>query len=344
MVEILIVIVVAAVVIILVLLKKNDSKTGDQSFLLMQEQLSKVVETLDKKLGESNESMRTQIGESNKLIRDITQQLTKVNETNKQVIDVTDQLKTIQNILMNPKQRGVLGEFFLEAVLKNVLPPGHYSLQYKFNDGDIVDAAIFFGRDDEQTILPIDSKFPMENYNRLVDEKVKTEQDRLEKAFIRDVKGRILETSKYIRPNEKTLDFAFMFIPSEAIFYDLLSNSIGSVKASSRDLIEYAFEKKVIIVSPTSFMAYLQTVIQGFRALKIEASAKEIMVGVQQLGKHLGNYDQYMRKLGNSLNTTVNHYNRAHKELNKVDKDVLHITDKPIGIVPISVEKPDRTG
>ena len=183
----------------------------------------------------------------------------------------------------------------------------------------------------------------MENYNRLVEEKTKTEQERLERTFIQDVKARILETSKYIRPNENTLDFAFMFIPSEAIFYDLLSNSVGSVKASSRDLVEYAFEKKVIIVSPTSFMAYLQTVIQGFRALKIEASAKEIIARVEELGKHLGNYDQYMRKLGNSLSTTVNHYNTAHKELNKVDKDVLQITDKPIGIEPLSLEKPNRT-
>ena len=342
MVEVLIGLVIGAIIVWL-LFRKSDSKTGDPSILLIQEQLSKVAETLDKKLGESNESMRSQIGESNKLIKDITQQLTKVNETNKQVIDVTNQLKTIQNILMNPKQRGVLGEFFLEAVLKNVLPPEHYSLQYKFNDGDIADAVIFFGKFEEQTILPIDSKFPMENYNRLVEEKSKTEQERLERAFIQDVKARILETSKYIRPNENTLDFAFMFIPSEAIFYDLLSNSVGSVKASSRDLVEYAFEKKVIIVSPTSFMAYLQTVIQGFRALKIEASAKEIMAKVEDLGKHLGNYDQYMRKLGNSLSTTVNHYNRAHKELNKVDKDVLQITDKPIGIETISVEKPDRT-
>ena len=265
-----------------------------------------------------------------------------MNETNKQVVDVTNQLKTIQNILMNPKQRGVLGEFFLETVLKNALPPEHYSLQYKFNDGDVVDAAIFFGKADEQTILPIDSKFPMENYNRLIEEKIKIEQERLGKVFIQDVKARILETSKYIRPNENTLDFAFMFIPSEAIFYDLLSNSIGSVKASSRDLVEYAFEKKVIIVSPTSFMAYLQTVIQGFRALKIEASAKEIIARVEELGKHLGNYDQHMGKLGNSLSTTVNHYNTAYKELNKLDKDVLQITDKPIGIEPLSLEKPDR--
>ena len=341
--EVLIGLVVAAVILIWILLRKNNSKIEDQSILLIQEQLSKVVETLDKKLGESNESMRSQIGESNKLIKDITQQLTKVNETNKQVIDVTNQLKTIQNILMNPKQRGVLGEFFLETVLKNVLPPENYRMQYRFKDGDTADAVIFFGKVDEQTILPIDSKFPMENYNRLIEEKIKAEQERLARAFIQDVKGRILETSKYIRPNENTLDFAFMFIPSETIFYDLLSNSIGSVKASSRDLIEYAFEKKVIIVSPTSFMAYLQTVIQGFRALKIEASAKEIIARVEELGKHLGNYDQYMGKLGNSLSTTVNHYNTAHKELNKLDKDVLQITDKPIGIEPMSLEKPNRS-
>ena len=327
-------------ILVWLLLRRGDAGSGDKSILLLQEQLGKVVDTLDRKLGESNESMRTQIGESNKLIKDITHQITKVNETNKQVIDVTDQLKTIQNILMNPKQRGVLGEFFLETVLNNVLPPEHYAMQYKFEDGDIADAAIFFGRGDGQTILPIDSKFPMENYNRLVDEKVTTEQNRLEKAFIRDVKGRILETSKYVRPKEKTLGFAFMFIPSEAIFYHLLSNSVGSVQASSRDLVEYAFEKKVIIVSPTSFMAYLQTVIQGFRALKIEASAKEIMTRVEELGRHLGNYDQFMGKLGNSLNTTVNHYNRAHKELGKVDKDVLRITDKSVGIEPICVEKP----
>ena len=288
MVEVLIGLIIGGILVWL-LLRRGDAGSGDKSILLLQEQLSKVVDTLDRKLGESNESMRTQIGESNKLIKDITHQITKVNETNKQVIDVTDQLKTIQNILMNPKQRGVLGEFFLETVLNNVLPPEHYAMQYKFEDGDIADAAIFFGRGDGQTILPIDSKFPMENYNRLVDEKVTTEQNRLEKAFIRDVKGRILETSKYVRPKEKTLGFAFMFIPSEAIFYDLLSNSIGSVNASSRDLVEYAFEKKVIIVSPTSFMAYLQTVIQGFRALKIEASAKEIMVRVEELGRHLGN-------------------------------------------------------
>jgi len=346
-VELLIVSVVVAVILIFILiwilLKKNNSKIEDQSILLIQEQLKKVEETVDKKLDQTTESMKSQMGSSNKLIKDITQQITKVMETNKQVIDVTDQLKTIQNILMNPKQRGVLGEYFLETVLKNVLPPENYRMQYRFKDGDTADAVIFFEKAEGKTILPIDSKFPMENYNRLVEEKTKAEQDRLAKAFIKDVKGRIEETSKYIRPNENTLDCAFMFIPSETIFYDLLSHSIGSVEASSRDLIEYAFEKKIIIVSPTAFMAYLQTILQGFRALKIAASHKEIQANIEKLGKHLKNYDQYMGKLGNSLSTTVNHYDSAQKEWKKVDKDVLQITDKPIGIKPISVEKPNRT-
>jgi DNA recombination protein RmuC len=346
-VEVLIGLVVVAVILIVILiwilLRKNNSKIEDQSILLIQEQLRKVEETVDKKMGQSNESMRSQMGQSNKLIKDITQQLTKVNETNKQVIDVTDQLKTIQNTLMNPKQRGVLGEYFLETVLKNVLPPEHYRMQYRFKDGNIADAVIFFGNVDGKTILPIDSKFPMENYNRMIEEKRKAERNKLAKAFIKDVKGRIEETSKYIRPNENTLDCAFMFIPSETIFYDLLSHSIGSEEASSLDLIEFAFEEKVIIVSPTAFMAYLQTIIQGFRALKIAASHKEIQANIEKLGKHLKNYDQYMGKLGNSLSTTVNHYDSAQKEWKKVDKDVLKITDKPIGIKPISVEKPNRT-
>lgn len=328
------------IVWLLLRFKGGDGK--DNSFLLIQDQLGKLTETLDKKIGESHHSMRTQIGESNKLIQDITRQITQVNETNKQVIDVTEQLKVLQNILQSPKQRGVLGEYFLETVLKNVLPPGNFAMQYKFNDGETVDAVIFFGGDDDQVVLPIDSKFSMENYNRLIEEKNEAEQDRLEKLFVKDLKTRIIETAKYIRPNERTMDFAFMFIPSEAIFYDLLSNSIGSIKSSARDLIEFAFEKNVIIVSPTTFMAYLQTVMQGLRALKIEESAKDIRLRVEQLGKHIGVYDQYMGKVGDSLSATVNHYNKAHKELYKIDKDILRITGDSAGVEPIIVDNPIR--
>jgi len=326
--------------------KKNKNEKNTDNFLLLQNQMNDIARTLDQKLGESSRSMhetvRMQFNESQKLIRDITEQITHVKETNRQVIGVADQLKSLQNTLQNPKQRGVLGEYYLDTVLKNVLPPEHYKLQYGFSNGDVVDAVIFFDRAKEAKLLPIDSKFSLENYNRLIEETPGPERDRVEKLFVQDIKMRIDETSKYIRPEEGTLDYAFMFIPSEAIYYDLLVNKVGAVKSSTRDLIEYAFGKHVIITSPTSFMAYLQTVLQGLRALQIEESAKEIRVRVEELGRHIGNYEQFMQKLGNSLGTTVNHYNTAHKELKKIDKDVTKITSAKelIGVEPVVLEKP----
>ena len=181
----------------------------------------------------------------------------------------------------------------------------------------------------------------MENYNRLVEEKNKDQREVIIKKFKQDLKNRIDETSKYIRPAENTMDFAFMFIPSEAIYNDLLTNKIGTADTASRDLIEYAFqEKKVIIVSPTTFMAYLQTVLQGLRSLQIEEQAKEIQKRVGMLGRHIKNYEQFMHKLGNSLGTTVNHYNNAHKELKKVDKDVVKIAGSSEVVEPLTVEGP----
>lgn len=318
---------------------KGEDKGEHQGMILLQNQIENLTKTIDSKLGESNKEMQTavraQFGESQKLIKDITEQITHVKETNKQVVNVADQLKSLQNTLQNPKQRGVLGEYYLDTVLKNIFPPGQYQLQYKFDDGDIVDAVIFL----KDKILPIDSKFSLENYNRIVAEPDGNERIRLEKLFVQDIKNRIDETAKYIRPKENTMDFAFMFIPSEAIYYDLLINKMG---ADARDLIEYAFrDKHVIIVSPTSFMAYLQTVLQGLRALQIEESAKEIQKRVGELGRHIGSYDQYMAKLGNALGTTVNHFNTAHKELKKIDKDVLKISGVSPEVEALVLSRPN---
>ena len=213
-------------------------------------------------------------------------------------------------------------------------------MQYGFKDGTIVDAVVFV----KDHIIPVDSKFSLENYNRLLEVRDASERVRLEDAFRNDLKSRIDETAKYIKPNEGTMDFAFMFIPSEAIYYDLLVNKIGAVKANTRDLIEYATkDKKVIIVSPTSFLAYLQTVLQGLRALQIEDSAKEIRKRVEDLGRHLISYETFMKKLGNNLGTTVNSYNSASKELAKIDKDVLKITGETAGIEPMALEQPQPT-
>ncbi|MBI2099934.1 MAG: DNA recombination protein RmuC [Candidatus Vogelbacteria bacterium] len=273
------------------------------------------------------------------LARVITEKVTRVEETGKQMLGFTAQLQNLQDILKNPKQRGVLGEYYLETLLKNVLPTGSYQMQYEFKDGTIVDAVVFV----KDKIIPIDSKFSLENYNRLAEERDPVERERLEKAFKSDLKMRIDETAKYVKPSENTMDFAFMFIPHEAIYYDLLVAQVGSVKINTRDLIEYAFkERHVIIVSPTSFLAYLQTVLQGLKALQIEESAKEIRQRVEELGKHLGAYEQFMGSLGGALGTTVNHYNKAYKELKKIDKDVVRITGTGVGIDPQLIEGPNR--
>jgi DNA recombination protein RmuC len=315
-----------------------------QGLLLLQEQLSKLTERMDDRLDKTNEQMqqtiRGQFAASSKLIGEVTRDLTQLKESNKQVLGITDELKLLQNTLQNPKQRGVLGEYFLQSVLENVLPPERFQLQYRFQDGEIVDAII---RLDRGKILPVDSKFSLENYNRLVEEKDKQRQEALIRLIKNDLKQRIDETSKYIRPGEGTMDFAFMFIPSEAIYYDLLINKVGTLQTNARDLIEYAFrDKRVIIVSPTSFMAYLQTVMQGLRSLQIEERAKDIEKRVGELGRHLIAHETFMQKLGNSLGTTVNHFNAAHKELAKVDKDVIKIADTSPAVEALLIDKPSH--
>lgn len=321
--------------------RKKGGREEGTGFQLLMQQVNELARTVDEKVGEStrsmHESLRHQSNESVKIIRDITERLTRLDETNKQVVSFADQLQSLQDILKNPKQRGILGEYYLETLLKNVMPPGSFQMQYAFKDGTIVDAVVFV----KDKIIPIDSKFSLENYNRLTEEKDPLEKERLEKAFKADLKNRIDETSQYVKPNEGTMDFAFMFIPHEAIYYDLLISQVGSVKVNTRDLIEYAFkDKRVIIVSPTSFLAYLQTVLQGLKALQIEESAKEIRANVENLQKHLRSYVEYHDKLGTSLGTVINHYNASGKEFKKIDKDVMRITGSSIDFEHEVLEKP----
>lgn len=337
------------IVIVVLLTRLRELKQSTAVDLLKTDvtELSRSIASLQQAMGDKIErnalsmqsSVQKQLGESAKLVADVTQRLTKLDETNRRVVDVADELKTLQNVLQNPKQRGVFGEYYLESVLENILPTKGYQMQYGFKDGQTVDAVVFL---DKGKVLPVDSKFSLENYNRMIAEKDKATREKLLAKVRADLKGRIDETSKYIRPDENTMDFAFMFIPSESLYYDLLIGSVGT-GSSARDLIEYAFrDKKVIVVSPTSFMAYLQTVLQGLRSLQIEQQAKDIQVRVGKLGQHIARFEEYMQKLGNSLGTTVNHYNAAHKELSKVDKDVVKIADTSSAVDPLLVDKPQR--
>ncbi len=317
------------------MLLKTDMSQLAESMNQLREGLQK---QLTEQLGQSNKQAVQQFQESAKIIREVTQKLTELDKTNQQVGNVAAELKTLQNVLSNPKQRGGIGEIYLESVLENVLPPGIFQMQYSFKDGQTVDAAIFL----DKKILPVDSKFSLENYNRLIDENDKDKKAALVNVFKADIKNRIDETSKYIRPKENTTDFAFMFIPSEAIYYDLLINKVGVSKTSARNLIDYAYQtRKVIIVSPTTMLAYLQAVAQGLRSLKIGEQANEIIARVGELSRHLNTHEEYMQRLGGSLGTTVNHFNAAHKELKKVDKDIVKIAKTSPGIEPMLLDRPN---
>ena len=331
------------ILVYLILNKKKEGGNDSSALGLLHQQMIELTRTVDSKIGEThkqmNESLKFHSSESNKIIRDVTERLTRLDETNKQVISFADQLQSLENILKNPKQRGILGEYYLETVLKNVLPPGSYQMQYPFPDGTIVDAVVFV----KDKIIPIDSKFSLENYNKMAEERDPTEKKRLETLFVNDLKNRITETAKYVQPTQGTTDFAFMFIPHEAIYYDLITNKIGGLKddEENESLIQRASGKyKVIITSPTSFLAYLQTVLQGLKALQIEESAKEIIKKAEDLGRHLKSFDEYHTKLGSSLSTVVNHYNASGKELKKIDKDVLRIAGTSPELSEIALERP----
>lgn len=343
---ILIVLIALAIFIMFLNYKKNSAiepaPKDDIGLKLILEQINELNRTVDEKIGrgarDMRESMQAQLSESTKMIRDVTAGLTKLDETNRQVVSFADQLQSLQDILKNPKHRGILGEYYLETLLSNVLAPTQYKMQYMFANGEIVDAAVFV----KDKIIPIDSKFSLENYNKLVQERDPVEKEKLEKAFVNDLKLRIQETAKYVRPAEGTMEFAFMFIPHEAIYYDLLINKIGAVTEETDNLIQRAANKyKVIIVSPTSFLAYLQTVLQGLKALQIEETAKDIIKRVDDLGNHLKKFEEYHNKLGASLSTVVNHYNNSGKELRKVDKDILKITGQTPGLEVAVAEHPE---
>ncbi len=336
--------------------KKTEEPKDDTLTNLLMQRIDNLSGVVDKKIGETNrtviESMRDQRNESQKFagesarlvdqflreIKSVTEKVTRVEETGKQMVGFADQLQGLQDMLKNPKQRGVLGEYYLETLLKNVMTPRDYVMQYAFNDGEIVDAIVRV----KDKIIPVDSKFSLENYNRMIDEKNESDKERYKKAFVNDLKLRIKETSKYIRPSEGTMDFAFMFIPHEAIYYDLLVNTVGALGEDSENLIQRAVkEYKVIIVSPTSFLAYLQTVMQGLKAMEIEEKAKDIIKHVGELSRHLKMYEEYHNKLGNNLQTVFNSYTASSKEFKKVNKDVVRITDTAPDLQPIMIEKPE---
>ena len=330
------------------LIKKQINKNSQDNSKELESKLESFIEAfkltsaenLNKQLQDSKQDQKNMEIRFSETINKLTKELEKIKGTNEQVLTFANQMKTLEKILGNQKQRGILGEIQLENLLANVLPPELFQMQYSFNNGEAVDAVIKVG----EFIIPIDAKFSLDNYNKMI-ESDETETDKLndlEKKFKNDIKNRIDETSKYIRPNEKTVDYAYMFIPADGLYQDLLNNKVGSLKINQRDLVSYAYQKKVMIVSPMSLFPMLQVTNKALNNMKVEESINEIQMNIEKLGNHLNAYLTYHDKLGNSISTVVNHYNVTNKEFKKIDKDITKLTSgkSTIGIETENIDRP----
>jgi DNA recombination protein RmuC len=309
-------------------IRKEISENSEKSRVEIESKLQNINKEISEFQMSSKTQMQKQFSDSNKIIKEVTVELEKIKGTNEQVLSFANQMKTLEKILGNQKQRGIFGEIQLENLLSNVLPPEIFQMQYSFKDGGIVDAIVKVN----DNIIPIDAKFSLDNYNRMIESSDENEINLLEKKFKEDIKSRIDETAKYIRPQEKTLDYAFMFIPADGLYQDLLNSRVGSLKIRSKELVSYAYQKKVMIVSPMSLFPMLQITMKALNNLKFEKSIELVIKNVQNLSDHLITYQTYHNKLGNTLNTVVNHYNRTSDEFKKIDKDIMKISEGKFNI------------
>jgi DNA recombination protein RmuC len=309
-------------------IRKEISENSEKSRVEIESKLQNINKEISEFQMSSKTQMQKQFSDSNKIIKEVTVELEKIKGTNEQVLSFANQMKTLEKILGNQKQRGIFGEIQLENLLSNVLPPEIFQMQYSFKDGGIVDAIVKVN----DNIIPIDAKFSLDNYNKMIESSDENEINLLEKKFKEDIKSRIDETAKYIRPQEKTLDYAFMFIPADGLYQDLLNSRVGSLKIRSKELVSYAYHKKVMIVSPMSLFPMLQITMKALNNLKFEKSIELVIKNVQNLSDHLITYQTYHNKLGNTLNTVVNHYNRTSDEFKKIDKDVMKISEGKFNI------------
>ena len=319
-------------------IRKDVAQNAQSSRIEIEGKLKTINQGISEFQKSTKQNMQLQFSQSNKIVKEVTSELEKIKGTNEQVLNFATQMKSLEKILGNSKQRGILGEIQLENLLANVLPPDLFSMQHKFSNGEMVDAVVKVG----QFIIPIDAKFSLDNYNKMIESSDPNEIKNLETQFRKDIRSRIDETAKYIRPNEQTTDYAYMFIPADGLYQDLLNSRVGSLQINSRDLVSYAYDKKVMIVSPMSLFPMLQITVKALHNLKIEKSVQEILANVDKLSKHLNAYQNYHNKLGKTLGTAVNHYNDLSGEFRKIDKDIIKFSpDKKRLDIAQEVSKPN---
>lgn len=306
-------------------LKQQLNQNGLHHQQLINDRLDDITRQLATHQQFNTRQLLEQQQQSASLMHQITGKLVHIEDTNQQVLSMTAQMRGLERLFASPKQRGIIGEFLLDSLLSHVLPPNQFQLQYRFRSGVVVDAAIFF----KDKIIPIDAKFPMEQYKRLENAEHIQQKKLLDKQFRVDLKARIDETAKYVLLHENTTNFALMFVPAEGVYHYLLQYSAANSNDPQHDLVVYAFQKKVIIVSPSTFYAYLETVLHGLKALQIEESVKDVLQKVTELQRHLYQYEEHFLRLGKQLQSTQTTYDQARREFDRIDKAVTNINQLP---------------
>jgi DNA recombination protein RmuC len=276
--------------------------------------LSEVTQQLQRSTGDLN----TRLDNAARVVQEVSKGLGSLGEATKKVFDVGKDIASLQEILRAPKLRGVLGELFLGDLLAQILPPPHYTLQYRFRSGEAVDAVIRLG----QNLVPVDAKFPLENFRRVIETVSDEERKTAKKKFVSDVKRHIdAIAGKYILPDEGTFDFALMYIPAENVYYELIiKDEAGD---TDKGLLNYSFVKRVIPVSPNSFYAYLQTILLGLKGMHIEQQAQEILRDLARLSGDFKKFQDDFELVGKHLTNTKARYDEADKRLEKFG-DKLH--------------------
>ncbi|TML55180.1 MAG: DNA recombination protein RmuC [Actinobacteria bacterium] len=284
----------------------------------MDGRLQAMNEIVDRRLAELDTKVDRRLEHATKQTNAIHEKLGAVGEATQLLAEQAKGLGELQQILRPPKARGGFGELLLGQLLADRLPPTAYSLQYGFAGGERVDAVIKVDR-----LVPIDSKFPLDNFERMAAADNDIERQQHEKLFARDVKTHIdAIASKYIRPDEGTYDFAFMYLPSEAIYYELACGKTGA-------LLEYAHTKRVLPVSPTTLTAYLQVVVLGLRGLQIEQHAQEVMAYCAQLQKEFGKFKEDFELVGTHLDRAQKKFLESEKHLGKFETKLEQAAESP---------------
>jgi DNA recombination protein RmuC len=305
-----------------VLRERNKPQQPDQSLLMLQQQLNSMQQRLDafgdtvaKNLQDSTAQMNTRLDNAAKVVGDLREKVGQIHEVGKAAAELV-------NILRAPKLRGGMGELFLGDLLAQILPPEHFKLQHRFKSGEAVDAAIQIG----QKFVPVDAKFPLENFRRIVETATESERVAARKQFLRDVKKHVdAIAGKYILPDEGTYDFALMYVPAENVYYETI---IKEDSGEEHQLFSYALQKRVIPVSPNSFYAYLQTILLGLRGMKVEERAQEILNALTRLRGDFERVQENFRVLGKHLTNAASSYSETEKTLTKFDAK-LSQTEQP---------------